>query len=701
MSALYQRARPYTFDQVVGQEHVKDVLAAAVARGLTGHAYLFSGPRGVGKTTTARLMAMAVNCEREPAERPCGECESCRLVRDGAHPDVLELDAASNNSVEDVRALRERVGLASLRGGTRVWILDEAHMLSRAAANALLKTLEEPPPGLMFVLATTEPEKLPPTILSRCQHFRFRRLTDAEILGKLKRLCEEGGVAAEEAALALVARAAEGAMRDAESLLERLLVGGGPITAAAAEDALGLPPRERLVELADALVAGDLARLLPQAGELYRAGFAPRTVAEQLGRTLRDRLHEALAAGHADEARLVALIHALDDELERFSRRDDLYGLEVALIKAVEAGRATGGSPARGEAPAADEPPPFDPLGVPTRPRAQVPSQRAATAASSGPRTAAASGTEGRAAASAPGPSRGDEGGGGPRGGPAPAEQEPPRDEPAPAPAEARTPAAAASEGPPAAAGGDGAGGRRSFSWHAVRTAATPQLKAFLQPAQATEEGGVVTLEFGESWRFHYEQVLARQAELEELVARVAGPGFTVALKGPKGSGSSARRRPAPAAARAPAGATAQRSQAAAAPEPAPRRAQATAPPEPAGPGRTEVEAPTGPEAAPEPEAPPEEDEPYESLPDGFWDDYLEASPADGAAAPAPVTPGTSLAQLQSLFPGRVVEFRPNAPPDDARTDEAAPDALDDEAQGYDEDGQDRLEPGAAAPDDS
>src|SRR5699024_5909079 len=160
---------------------------------------------------------------------------------------------ASHNSVEDVRELRERVGLASLRGGTRVWVLDEAHMLSKAAANALLKTLEEPPPGLIFILATTEPERLPPTILSRCQQFRFRRLSDDEITGKLEQLCAAADVSAEPAALALVARAADGGMRDAESLLERLLVSGEPITLSGAEEALGLPPREQLHELVQAL----------------------------------------------------------------------------------------------------------------------------------------------------------------------------------------------------------------------------------------------------------------------------------------------------------------------------------------------------------------------------------------------------------------------------------------------------------------
>ncbi len=223
MPAIYQRARPARFDEVVGQDHVTGLLVAALRRDAIGHAYLFSGPRGVGKTTSARLLAMAVNCDAAADERPCGRCTACLAVQSGGHPDVIELDAASNNSVDDVRELREQVRLAPLRGGRRVWILDEAHMLSRAAANALLKTLEEPPPGLLFVLATTEPEKLPATVLSRCQHFRFRRLSDDEIRGKLQRLVREADRSADEDALALLARAADGAMRDAESMLERLV----------------------------------------------------------------------------------------------------------------------------------------------------------------------------------------------------------------------------------------------------------------------------------------------------------------------------------------------------------------------------------------------------------------------------------------------------------------------------------------------
>ena len=482
MAAIYQRARPARFDEVVGQEHVTTLLVAAVRRQMVGHAYLFSGPRGVGKTTSARLLAMAVNCDAALEERPCGSCASCRAVREASHPDVIELDAASNNSVEDVRELREQVRLAPLRGGRRVWVLDEAHMLSRAAANALLKTLEEPPPGLLFVLATTEPEKLAPTVLSRCQHFRFRRLTDAEIRGKLARLLQASGVSADADALDLLARAADGAMRDAESLLERLLASGEPLTLATAEAALGLPPQERLAQLTASLTAGDLGSLLGGAAELYADGFAPRTLAEQLGRTLRDVL-VALVRGHAhpaaptievDEATLVRALDVLDDAQERFVRRGDLYALEVTLLRAAAAVRPPSAAPAYvaeqraaaqtpgevpREAPPGDAPAGFDP----NRPAARVP--RAATAA--------------RPARSGASP--------------------------------------------------------RKLSWHALLSSAGPQLKAFLLPAEAHLEGGRLDVRYDARHAFHFAQLQRRERDFFELLDDAGGAHLEVQVEGPSG----------------------------------------------------------------------------------------------------------------------------------------------------------------------
>lgn len=507
MSALYQRARPSNFSELVGQEHVREVLSSAIELGRTSHAYLFSGPRGVGKTTVARLLAMAVNCSAEPAGRPCGECESCLLVRSGSHPDVMELDAASHNSVEDIRELRERTGLASLMGGVRVFILDEAHMLSKAAANALLKTLEEPPPHLLFILATTEPERLPPTILSRCQHFRFRRLTDEQIQGKLERLTSEAGVDAEAAALNLVARSADGGMRDAESLLDRLLVSGEPITLGRTEETLGLPPGEQLAALANALATGDVAALLEEAGQLYRDGFAPRTVASQTARYLRDELHQALAERGTlplDQESLLLLLHALDDEQERFVRQGDLYALEVALLKALNA--ATGNvpqpastattvdagllvapstTPPEGRAPAVAkatrEPPPQ--LKVKSPPPKEAPAHGAPQGASTEPEA------------------------------PAPPPQQHPQV--------------------------GSAGGERErpkgFSWHAVRSKAGPQLKAFLMPAAAAFDGQTLALTYEDTHEFHYNQLLSRRDELLELLEAEVAAGLRIQVDGPGG----------------------------------------------------------------------------------------------------------------------------------------------------------------------
>jgi len=535
MAALYQRARPTTFAEVVGQDHVKEVLASAIQQGRTSHAYLFSGPRGVGKTTMARLLAMAVNCEKEPAERPCGDCESCRLVQAGSHPDVMELDAASHNSVDDIRDLRERVGLASLRGGKRVWILDEAHMLTKSAANALLKTLEEPPPGLVFVLATTEPERLPPTILSRCQHFRFRRLTDEQIASKLVRLASEAGVESEPAAIDLVARTADGGMRDAESLLERLLVAGEKVTLARAEETLGLPPHEQLEALAGALAEDDLNAMLDGAAQLYRDGFAPRTVAEQLARHLRDLMHVRLsaapqarreaadrAAGQPSEGaglgvdELLVALHALDDEQERFVRNNDLYALEVALIKTRNA--LVGNVPAS-SAPAA---------GAALAPTA------AATMAAARPSGAAApvqAPATQRPAGRAEQPATQAAGGSAE---PATPAFEPNRRPTRPAPA-----ASGASDPPPQAAASGAAeasgSGRRSFSWHSIRGKASPQLKAFLMPAAASMEDDVVRLVYQDTHAFHHSQLLSRQGELEALLQSELSPSVRLIIEGPGG----------------------------------------------------------------------------------------------------------------------------------------------------------------------
>jgi DNA polymerase-3 subunit gamma/tau len=437
----------------------------------------------VGKTTSARLLAMAVNCEAG-ADRPCGTCESCRLVRSGAHPDGIELDAASNNSVEDIRDLREKAGLASMRGGHRVWILDEAHMLSRAAANALLKTLEEPPPQLVFILATTEPERLPPTVLSRCQHYRFRRLSEGEIEGKLERLSSEAGCEAEPGALALVARSAEGAMRDAESLLERLLTPGRLISRSDVTDALGLPPVERMQQLAASLAEGDLAASLAAAASLYHDGFAPRSLAERLALTLRDALVNSLSGQDGftvplERQQHLRVIHALDEEQERFVRRDDLYSLEVALIKSFNA--------------LADN----------------FPAAQAQAAENSVPAVSAAAPAVAQARSSVPDfdpTGRGQ-------------------------PAGAR-PSARSSPSGQAAAPAD-AGKAQKISFHALKTAANAQLKAFLMPAQDTIEGQTITLRYPDAYNFHFTQISRRRAELVELIDRVAGPGFELILQGP------------------------------------------------------------------------------------------------------------------------------------------------------------------------
>ena len=220
-TALYRKFRPTKFSEMVGQEHIKKTLINQIISNRVGHAYLFNGGRGTGKTTTAKILARAVNCLNPKDGEPCNECEICKGALDGSLTDIIEMDAASNNSVEDVRSIREAVNFLPTKAKYRVYIIDEVHMLSTGAFNALLKTLEEPPEHVKFILATTEPQKLPATILSRCQRFDFKRISNEDIIKDLEYVCKESEIKITKEALNLIAVLAEGGMRDALSILER------------------------------------------------------------------------------------------------------------------------------------------------------------------------------------------------------------------------------------------------------------------------------------------------------------------------------------------------------------------------------------------------------------------------------------------------------------------------------------------------
>src|SRR5580692_11403979 len=255
-TVLARRYRSGTFDEVIGQDHVAQTLKKAIASGRIAHAYLFCGTRGVGKTSMARILAKALNCHKSdgPTTEPCGKCSSCVAIARGDDIDVIEIDAASNTGVDNVREIIENAQYRPARSRFKVYIIDEVHMLSKSAFNALLKTLEEPPSHVKFILATTEPEKVLPTILSRCQRYDFRNIPTREIAGHLKNISKQEKIEADEDALLLVAKAGAGSMRDALSLLDRLLsVGEKHLTGDMIEQMLGLPKSQLLFDLADAI----------------------------------------------------------------------------------------------------------------------------------------------------------------------------------------------------------------------------------------------------------------------------------------------------------------------------------------------------------------------------------------------------------------------------------------------------------------
>src|SRR3954467_9179175 len=280
--SLYRRHRPRTFDQVVGQGHIVRTLRNAIERERVHHAYLFVGSRGTGKTSMAKILAASLNCQGEagggkgqggPTVTPCGECTSCRSIADATSLDVIEMDAASNNSVDDIRDLREKVAFAPVSGRHKVYILDEAHMLSTAAWNAFLKTLEEPPPNTIFVLATTEANKVLPTVVDRCHRFDFSRPTQQQIAGVLRRVADAEGIELPDEASALIARSATGSFRDALGTLEQLVAYAG--TSIALEDVLavlGAADADLLFGAVDAVATADARGALLVAARLAESG---------------------------------------------------------------------------------------------------------------------------------------------------------------------------------------------------------------------------------------------------------------------------------------------------------------------------------------------------------------------------------------------------------------------------------------------
>lgn len=272
-ASLAARYRPQTFAEVTGQETVKAILSRAAAEDKVAPAYLLSGTRGVGKTTIARIFAKALNCVHAPTGEPCNQCEQCRRITMGNHVDVVEIDGASNRGIDDARRLREAIAYAPMEGRYKVFIIDEAHMLTRESFNALLKTLEEPPPRATFILATTEAHKFPITIVSRCQHFIFKAIPEAELVAHLTRVLNKEGIPFEENAVRLLARRAAGSVRDSMSLLgQTLALGGDHLTEASTRSVLGLAGQELYERLLNALKAQDCLAVAALTQELLERG---------------------------------------------------------------------------------------------------------------------------------------------------------------------------------------------------------------------------------------------------------------------------------------------------------------------------------------------------------------------------------------------------------------------------------------------
>ncbi len=317
---MARKWRPSAFDQVVAQEHVTRTLANAVSQDKIGHAYLFCGPRGVGKTSTARSLAKSLNCVEGPTPTPCLNCKVCKAITDGRSLDVLEIDGASNNGVDEVRALRESVGYAPQEGKYRVYIIDEVHMLSQSAFNALLKTLEEPPAHVIFMFATTEPQKIPATVLSRCQRFDFRRIPTTAIVDHLNSIIAAEGYDVEPDAIHFIARKADGAMRDAQSLLDQILsFSEGTVTQAAVAEVIGAVDSDTYFQLMEHVAQSDSGAALWLLNHAIDMGGGIEEFFGGLMEHIRNLLVGTLPEGAAQ-------IEAHDNERARYINQAEMFG---------------------------------------------------------------------------------------------------------------------------------------------------------------------------------------------------------------------------------------------------------------------------------------------------------------------------------------------------------------------------------------
>ena len=337
-TALYRKYRPRTFGALAGQEHIATTLLNGLKQERVAHAYLFCGPRGTGKTSAALILARAVNCLQSEQGEPCGVCESCKRILAGNSLDILEIDAASNRGIDEMRDLRERVKYTPAQENYKVYIIDEVHMLTNEAFNALLKTLEEPPAHVIFVLATTEPHKVPVTVLSRCQRFDFHRIGQEVIAAHLAGIAEKEAVNAEKAALELIARRSEGGLRDALSLLDQAMVyGDNTITARTVAEVLGTVDEDFVAALAKALALGDALKIIQDVDVLVREGRDLRQFLHQLLEYLRAELLLSLTGEKADfpRRRILQMLRDLvdADQRLRYSLTPRLT-LEIALLGA-------------------------------------------------------------------------------------------------------------------------------------------------------------------------------------------------------------------------------------------------------------------------------------------------------------------------------------------------------------------------------